>query len=182
MAMKSTRRTTMRTILTTMLLGTALLAAVPQASAFGMRGGGPGFMHGHGPGGGPGGPALRLLLSQMTADQRGQVRQILVADRDERRTLIRQLHAAHEALTDKMLAPGTVTDADVAPQIQQIATLHQQLLGHGAKVMLQVRAVATPDQLAKVAQTKARLDQLRGEIDTLLGRSADDDAPDAPAE
>jgi Spy/CpxP family protein refolding chaperone len=165
----------MRTILTTTVLGLMLLAAVPHASAFGMRGGGPGFLHGHG---GPGGgPALRLLLSQMTFDQRRQVRQILVGDRDERRTILRQLHAAHEALADKMLTPGAVTEADVAPQIAQIATLHQQLLAHGAKVMLQVRAVATPEQLAKVAQTKQKLDQLRGEIDTLLGRSADDDEP-----
>jgi Spy/CpxP family protein refolding chaperone len=178
MAMNSKRRTTMRTILTTTVLGLTLLAAVPHASAFGMRGGGPGFLHGHGGnGGGPGGAPLRLLLSQMTADQRRQVRQILVGDRQERRALLQQLHAAHEALADKMLAPGTVTDTDVMPEIQRIATLHQQLLGHGAKVMLQVRAVATPDQLAKVAQTKQKLDQLRGEIDTLLGRSADDEEP-----
>jgi Spy/CpxP family protein refolding chaperone len=175
MAMNAKRRTTMRTILTTTLLGLTLLASVPQASAFGFRGGA-GFMRGHGgPGGGPGGPALRLLLSQMTSDQRRQVRQILIGDRPERRALLQQLHAAHEALADKMLAPGTVGDADVAPQIQQIATLHQQLLSHGAKVMLQVRAVATPEQLAQVAATKQKLDRLRGEIDTLLGRSADDD-------
>jgi Spy/CpxP family protein refolding chaperone len=175
MAMNSKRRTTMRTILTTTLLGLTLLAAVPQASAFGMRGGGPGFLHHGGPGGGPGGPPLRLLLSQMTPDQRSQVRQILVGDRQERRAILQQLHAAHEALADKMLGPGTVSDTDLAPQIQTIATLHQQLLEHGAKVMLQVRAVATPDQLAKVAQTKQKLDQLRGEIDTLLGRSGDDE-------
>jgi Spy/CpxP family protein refolding chaperone len=173
MAMNAKRRTTMRTILTTTLLGLTLLAAVPQASAFGFRGGG-GFMHpaggpAGGPDGGPGGPALRLLLSQMTSDQRRQVRQILIGDRPERMALLQQLQAAHEALADKMLAPGTVGDADVAPQIQQIATLHQQLLSHGAKVMLQVRAVATPDQLAKAAATKQKLDQLRGEIETLLG-------------
>ena len=172
----------MRTIVTTTMLGLALLAAAP-ASAFGMRGG-PGFFGGHGPGGpgGPGGPAgmpLRLLLSQMTHDQRRQVRQILVADRGAMRHTLAQLRAAHEALADKMLAAGTLTQADIEPQVRKIAELHQQLLEHGTKVMLQVRAIATPEQLATAAQAKQKVAQLRDEIDTLLGKpSPEDDLPE----
>lgn len=173
----------MRTILMTTMLGLALLAVAPQASAFGFRGG-HGFFRGPGGPGGSGGPAgmpLRLLLRELTADQRAQVRQILVADRGSIRDTLKQLHAAHEELADKMFAPGTVTQADVDPIVQKIAALHQQLLDHGTKVMLQVRAIATPDQLAKAAATKQKLDQLHEQIGALLGNS-DQDGDLPPAE
>ena len=175
----------MRTIFTATMLGLALLTAVPRASAFGMRGG-PGFFGGpgkHGPHAGPGGPGgmpLRLLLAQMTREQRAQVRQILIADRGRQRDTVRQLHAAHEALADKLFAGGTLSQADIAPEVQKIAALHQQLLEHGTGVMLQVRAVATPEQLAKAAAAKQKIEQLHGEIRTLLGRPDPDDNDDLP--
>ena len=77
----------MRTMVTTLLVGLTLLTGAPQASAFGKHDG-PGFSHGRGgPGGGPGGETrlpLRLLVQQMTPEQRGKVREILMADRGAR--------------------------------------------------------------------------------------------------
>jgi hypothetical protein len=84
------------------------------------------------------------------------------------------MHDAHEALADKMLAAGTVTEADIAPQVAKIAELHQQLLDHGTKVMLQIRAIATADQLAKAASTKQKLDDLHAQIRTILGEDGED--------
>lgn len=166
----------MRTMLTTLLVGLSLLTAAPPASAFG-RHGGPGFLRGRGgPGGGPGGESrlpLRLLVQQMTPEQRKQVRNILMADRGSRRDILTQLRTAHEALSDKMLAAGTVGDADVAPLLDRIAGLHRQLLQQGAEAMLRIRAVATPEQLAQAAATKQRVDQLQGEIGKLLGGPSD---------
>ena len=96
----------MRTVLT-MLFGAALLAATPCAHAFGGPGRGGPFMRGHGGPGGPGGgPPFRLLVAQMSPDQRAQVRQILRADRVEMRQIVKALHDAHEELADKSLAPG----------------------------------------------------------------------------
>ena len=160
------------------MLGLTLFGATMPVMAFGRFGGGPAFMAG-GPGGGHEGPGktLRLLVSQMTPDQRKQVRQVFLADRGTMRDTLKALHDAHEALADKMLSAGTVTDADIAPLAQQVATLHQQLLDHGTKVMLQIRAIATPDQLAKAAATKAKLDDLHAQIRTLLGDSPEDDPP-----
>jgi Spy/CpxP family protein refolding chaperone len=170
----------MRTIATTML-GLALLAAGPQASAFGFgmrHGGGPGFAGSPmGPGGGPGGMPLRILVSRLTPEQRQQVRQILVNNRTEIRSIADQLHQAHEALGDKMFASGALTDADVAPFVQKIATLHQKLLENGTKVMLQVRAVATPEQLADAAQAKAKLAKMHEDMRSLVGDSFEDEAP-----
>jgi Spy/CpxP family protein refolding chaperone len=115
----------------------------------------------------------------MSPDQRQQVRQILIADRGAMRDTLKQLRAAHEALADELFAVGPLTDADVQPQVQKIAALHQQLVEHGTQVMLKVRTVATPDQLAKAAATKQKVDQLRDQIRALLGEPAggDDDLP-----
>jgi hypothetical protein len=158
----------MRTLIAT-LVGVALLAAAPHAEAFGPHGGGRFLMRGPGGPGGPGGPPFRLLLAQMTPAQRVQARQILRADRDEMRGIVRTLHEAHEALADKTLAAGTVTAADLTPETQKIAALHQQLLDHGVQVMLKVRALATPEQLAKAAASKQKLDSLHDQIRALLG-------------
>jgi Spy/CpxP family protein refolding chaperone len=170
-------------MVTTLLVGLSLLTAAPQAWAFG-RHGGPGFFRGRGPGGpgGPGGEArlpLRLLVQQMTPDQRRQVREVLMADRGARHDLMTQLRDAHEALSDKMLATGAVGEADVAPLLDKIAGLQRQLLQQGAKAMLQIRSIATPEQLAQASATKQRVDQLQDEMGKLLGRPSggDDDVP-----
>jgi Spy/CpxP family protein refolding chaperone len=172
----------MRTILTTTILGLSLLVAAPHA--WGGPFGGGRFFGGGGGGGGPhgGGPGmpLRLVLTQMTPAQRQQVRQILVADRSAMRDTLTQLHDAHDALANKMLGPGPVSQADIDPLVQKIAALHQQLLEHGTQVMLQVRAVASPEQLANAAAAKTKIDQLHAELRTLLGKSSDDPIPDAP--
>ena len=175
----------MRTMVTTLLVGLTLLTGAPQASAFGKHDG-PGFSHGRGgPGGGPGGETrlpLRLLVQQMTPEQRGKVREILMADRGARRDVLTQLRAAHEALSDKMLAAGTVGEADLAPLLDKIAGLHRQLLQQGTKAMLQIRAIATPEQLAQAAATKQRVDQLQDEMGKLLGRPSDGDDDGPPME
>ena len=171
----------MRKRFTIALLGLSLMAAVPYASAFGARGGGgPGFFAGRGGGGGPAGMPLRILLHQLDQSQRAQVRQILIANRGQMRDTLKALHDAHEALANKMFVSGPLTDADVEPMVQKIAQLHQQLLENGAKVMLQVRAVARPDQLAAAAATKQKLDDLKGQMRALFGGTTDDAAePDA---
>jgi hypothetical protein len=171
----------MRTILTAAAVALAVFAPAPGASAFGMRGGAP--MHlgagGHGGPGRPPGMPLRLLISQMTPAQRREARQILIADRGERRETAEALRAAHEALADKMFAPGPLTEADIAPEVAKIAALHQQLLDHGTRVMLKVRAIATPEQLATAARTKEKLAALRKELDALMGPPSPDDV-DSP--
>jgi len=166
----------MRTILA-MLFGAAL-AAAPCAHAFGGPGGGGPFMRGHGGPGGPGGPPFRLLVAQMSPNQRVQVRQILRAERVQMRQIMQALHDAHEELADKSLAPGALTAADLVPTTQKIAALHQQLLDQGVQVMLKIRALATPDQIAKAQSTKQKLDALRTEMKTLLEPTDTPDTPD----
>jgi hypothetical protein len=162
-----------------MLFGATLVAAAPCAQAFGGPGGGGPFGHGPGGPGGPGGPPFRLLIAQMTPDQRVQVRQILRAERVQMRQIMKALHDAHDELADKSLAPGPLTAADLAPTTQKIAALHQQLLDQGVQVMLKIRALASPDELTKAQATKQKLDDLRTQMKALLEPSDTPDSPDS---
>jgi heavy-metal resistance protein len=168
----------MRTFLA-MLFGATLVAAAPCAQAFGGPDGGGPFGHGRGGPGGPGGPPFRLLVAQMTPDQRVQVRQILRAERVQMRQIMKALHDAHEELADKSLAPGPLSAADLAPTTQKIAALHQQLLDQGVQVMLKIRALASPDELAKAQATKQKLDDLRAQMKSLLEPSDTPDSTDS---
>ena len=65
-------------------------------------------------------------------------------------------------------APGPVQAADPQPQLQRISQRRDQLARDSASAALEVRAVLTPEQLARVAQTKERLRQLREEMRQLM--------------
>lgn len=114
---------------------------------------------------------LHMMLRQadLTPDQQAQVRKIMDADHQSLRTQFTQLQAANKELADKLFAPGTVQAADLTPQIQHITQLRQQLMEQGVKTALAVRAVLTPQQLAKVAQLKDRIEKLQTEMQSILG-------------
>jgi hypothetical protein len=84
----------------------------------------------------------------------------------------------HEDLASKLLSSGTVTADDLAPSIERLGKLKQQLLQEWMQAALETRAVLTPAQLAKAAEVKQRLDALRGEMQKLLGPSAPPDGAD----
>jgi Spy/CpxP family protein refolding chaperone len=96
------------------------------------------------------------------------VRKIMDSDHQSLRALFTQLQTANNQLSDKLFAPGAVQPADLEPQVQKIGQLRQQLMEQGVKTALAVRAVLTPQQLAKVAQIKNQLQKLQGEMRTLL--------------
>jgi Spy/CpxP family protein refolding chaperone len=113
---------------------------------------------------------LRMVLKQadLTPDQQNQVRKIMGADHQNLRALFARLNTANSQLADKLFAPGTVQAADLTPQIQQITQLRQQLMEQGVKTALAIRAVLTPQQLAKVSQTKDRIEKLQAEMRSIL--------------
>ena len=57
---------------------------------------------------------------------------------------------------------------DLTGQVQRAAQLREQLMQEGLKVALEVRALLTPDQLAKAAQLKDRVRALRAEMRSLF--------------
>src|SRR6185295_15011831 len=99
-----------------------------------------------------------------TPEQQTRVRAILSAHRASARPLIEQLRQAQQELGAKLLAPAPVQ----AAELQRIGQLRDQLAQDSASAALEVRAVLTPEQLARVAQTKDRIKQLREEMRQLM--------------
>lgn len=160
-------RARMVTMLTVAMLTGAAGLAGPAAG----QGMGPDMGRG-GPWGRDGGMALPFLIrsANLTPEQETRVRAILSAHRTATRNALEQLRRAQDELADKLLAAGAVQSADLQPQLQQIGQLREQLLQDSAQIALEVRAVLTPEQLAKAGQVKARMKQLQSEMHHLFER------------
>ena len=133
------------------------------------------------------GMLLPLLLRGvgLTADQKVQMRAIMDTHRAIFPELFKQLRDAHKALAMQLLAAGEVKAEDLAPQLQHINQLRAQLLREGTQVMLEVRQVLTPEQLARAAQLKARMQALHDEMGSLMrgdnpSAGQDEDGPALP--
>ena len=152
------------TIVLTALAWISLVAAPLQAQP---AGGPPmgGMMHGDSPA-----MMLRMVLKQanLTSQQQDQVRKIMEADHQSLRALFTQLQAANNQVAEKLFAPGPVQAADLVPLVQKVTQLRQQLMEQGVKTALAIRAVLTPQQLAKAAQVQARLGKLQAEMRSIL--------------
>ena len=162
--MKSTLTT--RTIAAALLVVATATAALAQAPAPG-----PGAPFGgrrEAMGRADGELWLMIRAANLTAEQQAKVRGILSTHRAATRPLIEQLRQAQQELGAKLLAPGPLQPADLQPQLGRIGQLRDQLAQDGAQVALEVRAVLTPEQLARAAQTKERLSQLREEMRQLM--------------
>lgn len=153
-------------VMVPILIGTAGLAGPAAGQGVGSE------MGRGGPWGRDGGMALPFLIrsANLTPDQETRVRTILTAHRTATRSALEQLRRAQEELADKLLAAGPTQLADLQPQLQQIGQLREQLLQDSAQIALEVRAVLTPEQLAKAGQVKARMKQLQGEMQHLFER------------
>ena len=162
----------MRNALITRTIAAALLVASTATGALAQS-----------PPGGPGAPFggmretmgrsdgelwLMIRAANLTPEQQAKVRGILSTHRTTTRPLIQQLRQAQQELGAKLLAPGPLQPADLQPQLGLISQLRDQLAQDGAQAALEVRAVLTPEQLARAAQTKERLSQLREEMRQLV--------------
>ena len=111
---------------------------------------------------------LMIRAANLTPEQQAKVRGILSTHRAATRPLIEQLRQAQQELGAKLLAPGPLQPADLQPQLGRISQLRDQLAQDGAQAALEVRAVLTPEQLARAALTKERMTQLREEMRQLM--------------
>lgn len=105
----------------------------------------------------------------LTDAQQGQVKQIVGAHQPQFRALVSQLRALQEQLADKLQSSDSLTAEGLAPLTQQMGQVREQLTREGLQVALEIRAVLTPEQLAKAGQIRRRLNALRGEMRSLLG-------------
>jgi len=113
---------------------------------------------------------LRLLYKVgLTDTQKAQVKDILASHRPTFQSLRSQLQANREAVADRLLGPMAVQEADLQPFAQEANRLRDQLTQEWFKVMLEVRDILRPEQLAQAAQLKDQLRTLRHEMRSLLG-------------
>lgn len=117
---------------------------------------------------------LMIRASNLAPEQQTKVRTILSSHRTATRPIVDQLRQAQQELGAKLLSPGPLQTSDVQPQLARINQLREQLAQDSAQTALEVRAVLTPEQLARVAKTRERLRQLREEMRQLIqpGRPA----------
>jgi Spy/CpxP family protein refolding chaperone len=116
---------------------------------------------------------LPLLIHSagLTESQQAQVRQIIGNHRTQLRTLREQLRTAEIQLGDKLVVMTPVTSADLAPLTQQVNQARSNLAHEWMQVVMEIRGILKPEQLAKAAQNRQRLNQLREEMRTVLGGS-----------
>ena len=154
----------------TVVLGGILAAGLCAGPAFAQQGGGFGWQ-GRGYGSGFS-MSLPLVVKGvgLTEAQQVQVKQIVGAHQAQFRALLAQLRSAHEQLGEKLYAPGPLQAGDVAPLVQQVGQLRGLLTQEALQVALEVRAVLTPEQLARAEQIRHKLKDLRSEMRSLLGR------------
>jgi Spy/CpxP family protein refolding chaperone len=109
-----------------------------------------------------------LRGANLTADQRSQVQQIIASHRPTFQELFGRLRAAQQELSNRLFSTGGLQEADLAPQVRQISLLRNQIAEENLRVALEIRSVLTPDQLAKAAQLRERMQTLRDEMRNLM--------------
>src|SRR4029450_12229165 len=114
---------------------------------------------------------LPLLIHSagLNEAQQAQVRQIIGNHRTQLRARREQLRAAATPLGHKLVAATPVTGADLGPLTQQVNQARSNLANEWMQVVMEIRGILKPEQLAKAAQNRQRLNQLREEMRTVLG-------------
>ena len=93
----------------------------------------------------------------LTDAQQSQIKSIEKAGWAQAKPTMEQVRAIHEQIMSRMLSPGTVSEADLAPLVTQEETLRNQLDQARISAGLQMRQVLTPAQLAEAASKHEQL-------------------------
>jgi len=103
---------------------------------------------------------LPMLLrgANLTAEQDARVRAITSARQATMRALLEQLRKAEDRLF------GGAASSDVHAAVARISQLRDQLLQESTRAALDVRAVLSPEQLARAAYVKDRMRALQAEM------------------
>ena len=106
---------------------------------------------------------LPMLLrgANLTAEQDARVRTIISARQPTIRALLEQLRKAQDNLADRLF--GGAASGDVHAAVARIS-LRDQPLQESTRTALEVRAVLSPEQLARATDVKDRMRALQAEM------------------
>jgi len=150
--------------------GTLALAVAGSSRAFG-HGMGGGDACGHG-GLFGGGRVLHAL--DLSADQKQGVHDILREHRPTLAQLGANERAARQAIADKLLGTGTVTQNDLDALVQQESQARTALMRERMATALEVRKLLPPEHIQKAATIHAGMKQLHDQMHQLLGSQGAD--------
>ena len=169
---------------TGLAIGSVVAGLLLVGSAFGQQSMDTMPMHAHGHSGmghhmdamGGGDSHFMMLLrsANLSPAQHAQVRQILKGEREQMRSVYEGVHAVHEQLAAKLLTPGAVTAADLAPLEQKASRYQQQIDRDMVDTALAIRNILTPEQIARLSQVHQQLQSLHQQIQNLMGPDADE--------
>ncbi len=159
--------------LLTVLFSVAVLAvgeatAEPGSSHFGRPGAGyEGF--GHGPG-----RMLPMLLrsAELNPEQSAKVKDLVDSRRPAFEKLFDKLRRAHEGVADLIFSSGELDATALDAQVDEVGAARTALMREGIKTAVEVRTLLSPEQRAKVAEAKDRLQRLRLEMRDIMGDPA----------
>jgi len=150
--------------------GALALAVAGNSHAFG-HGMGGGDACGHG---GLFGGDRVLHALDLSADQKQGVHDIIREHRPTLAQLGANERAARQAIADKLLGTGTVTQNDLDVLVQQESQAGTALMRERLATALEVRKVLTAEQIQKAATIHASMKQLHNQMRQLLGSQAAD--------
>ena len=165
----------MNSVVKSVFVASALALALTSGSVafgYGMRGGG-GCGGGHGDGMLPGGGRLLHALD-LSADQKEKVQDIFAAHGSRFHTLMANQNAARQAIADKLLGAGAVSQQDVDAAVLQASQATTDLMHERLAVALAVRNILSPEQIQKAATIRSRMKQLHAQMQQLLGGRQED--------
>ena len=152
----------------------AILFGAATLSAFGLSA--------HAQHGGP--PSERMAMMPFAAVMRPDQKQLLYsmvkADRAKIESLHRRLHAAREALIDKLLSGPSV---DISKEVAELKAAQAAMIDERVSIALAARKMMSSEQLKTAAEFHAKLEDLhRQESDLLRQMGGPATGGEAPGE
>jgi periplasmic protein CpxP/Spy len=119
-----------------------------------------------------------MQVAHLTADQQNHVDTILQSNASQTAPLIQQLQSVHEQIANKLLSPGTVSASDLTPLEEQAAQLDSEIQQQALNASVQIRAILTPDQVARMAQFHQKMAALQAQMNNLMHEASQQSTPD----
>lgn len=121
---------------------------------------------------------MGMQAAHLTTKQQNQINQILRSNRSKTAPLIQQLQSVHEQIANKLLAAGTVSASDLAPLENKAVQLDAQIQQQALNASVQIRAILTPDQVARMAQFHQKMAALQSQMKSLMSEASQQSTPE----
>ena len=95
---------------------------------------------------------------QLTDQQRQQVKEIFAKNKPQAEPLMKQMHAERRALRS-LIQADTIDEAAIRAQSAKLAAVEADMAVQHARVAKEIRAILTPEQIAKQKELQAQRDK-----------------------